>query len=267
MWNYWHIHPEVLIGLTLLQIGYLLCIGPLRKRFSFAHDVDPTNIFLFTLGIIVLFISLLSPLHVLGDKYLFSAHMVQHVLITLVAPPLLIMGIPGWMIKVLISRQWMYAFAKVLLHPIVAIVIFNLAFSIWHLPVLYNISVTNRHFHIFEHILFISTALIMWWPLLSKVKELPRLSYPLQMVYLFVMSLSQIVVFGTITFSPEPLYEWYVNAPQIWSHSPLRDQQIGAVIMKVGGGMLFITLMIVAFFRWYNSENNRHDSEQNVLMR
>tara|TARA_B100000029_G_C16852550_1_gene696108 strand:- start:159 stop:482 length:324 start_codon:yes stop_codon:yes gene_type:complete len=107
----------------------------------------------------------------------------------------------------------------------------------------------------------------MWWPLLSKMKELPRLSYPLQMVYLFVMSLSQIVVFGTITFSPEPLYEWYVNAPQIWSHSPLRDQQIGAVIMKVGGGMLFITLMIVAFFRWYNSENNRHDSEHKVLMR
>ena len=70
MWNYWHIHPEVLIGLTLLQIGCLLFIGPLRKRFSFAHDVDPTNIFLFTLWIIVLFISLLSPLHVLGDKYL-----------------------------------------------------------------------------------------------------------------------------------------------------------------------------------------------------
>ena len=81
------------------------------------------------------------------------------------------------------------------------------------------------------------------------------------MIYLFVMSVAQIVVFGPITFSREPLYQWYVDAPRIWSISVLSDQQIGAIIMKVGGGLLFITLLIIAFYRWYKSEEGETEPE------
>ncbi len=257
IWTHWHAHPDVLIGLTILEGGYLLLVGPLRKRYNLAGHAFPGQTATFTLGILVIFMSLLSPLHILSDKYLFSAHMVQHVLLTLVAPPLLLIGTPGWLISRILRPTWIFVIARTLVHPIVAIVIFNIVFSIWHLPRLYNLSVTNHGIHIGEHLLFIASALLMWWPLTSKIRELPRLSYPLQMVYLFVLSIAQIIVFGTITFSPEPLYEWYVNAPQIWSHSALADQQVGAVIMKVGSGLLFITLAICAFFRWYTVEQSK----------
>lgn len=261
IWTHWHAHPDVLIGLAILEGAYLLGVGPIRQRYNLADSVDPQQVATFTIGVLVIFFSLLSPLHILSDQYLFSAHMLQHVLLTLVAPPLLIIGTPDWLIRRMLRPDWAFITARITLHPVVAVVLFNVVFSVWHLPALYELSVTSRSVHIGEHLLFIATAMIMWWPLMSTMPELPRLSYPLQMVYLFVMSLAQIIVFGAITFAPEPLYEWYVNAPRIWSQSALADQQIGAVIMKVGGGLLFITLMIIAFFRWYGAEQRKEKAE------
>ncbi len=261
IWTHWHAHPDVLIGLAILEGAYLLGVGPIRQRYKLAESVDPQQVATFTLGVLVIFFSLLSPLHILSDQYLFSAHMLQHVLLTLAAPLLLLLGTPDWLVRRLLRPDWAFIAARVTLHPVVAVVLFNVVFSVWHLPALYELSVTSRPVHIGEHLLFIATAVIMWWPLMSTMPELPRLSYPLQMVYLFVMSLAQIIVFGAITFAPEPLYEWYVNAPRIWSQTALADQQIGAVIMKVGGGLLFITLLIIAFFRWYGAEQKKERAE------
>jgi len=72
---------------------------------------------------------------------------------------------------------------------------------------------------------------------------------------------AQIIVFGMITFAKQPIYDFYINAPRVWAMSPLVDQQIGAIIMKVGSGMLFLTLMIVAFFKWYNIEEAQRKAE------
>jgi putative membrane protein len=216
----------------------------------------------FTLGVLVIFVALLSPLHVLSDSYLFSAHMLQHVLLTLVAPPLLILGTPDWLIRPLLRPDLLLMAARLATRPVVAFVAFNVVFSIWHIPALYDVSVTNHAVHIGEHLLFIGTALLMWWPITSTMPELPRLSYPLQIVYLLMLSIAQIIVFGPVTFSREPLYEWYSNAPRIWSLSPLFDQQIGALIMKIGGGAIFMTLLIVAFFRWYRREEEQTKAER-----
>ena len=90
---------------------------------------------------------------------------------------------------------------------------------------------------------------------------------PLQVLYLLVLSIAQIIVFGPIVFSGEPLYQWYADAPQIWSLSTLTDQQIGAIIMKIGGGAIFMTLLIVAFFRWYNAEEKEAAAEVSQMAR
>jgi putative membrane protein len=107
----------------------------------------------------------------------------------------------------------------------------------------------------------VATAVLMWWPLTSRMPELPSISYPAQMLYLFGLSLAQIIVFGMLTFAREPIYEFYVNAPRISSLTPLADQQIGAIIMKLGGGLLFIGLLVVVFFRWYGDEERRTKME------
>ena len=127
---HWHGHPDVLIGLFILQGGYLIGIGPARKKFNLSQTVDPGQTLLFSSGVFVIFIALLSPLHALSDDYMFSAHMVQHVLLTLVSPPLLILGIPDWLISPIFKRDLVRKLARILFHPISAIVIFNVIFSI-----------------------------------------------------------------------------------------------------------------------------------------
>ena len=141
---------------------------------------------------------------------------------------------------------------------------FNVVFSIWHIPALYNSSLTSEAVHAVEHVMMVATAILMWWPLTSNLPELPRLDYPFQMGYIFILSIAQIIVFAIITFAEEPIYEFYVQAPRLWNLSPLLDQQLGGIIMKVGSGIYFVILLIVIFFKWYNQEEEvrRLDSEE-----
>ncbi len=257
LWTQWGGHTEALIALVALQVAYLIGVGPLRERYDLADETDPRQVATFTTGVLVIFVAVLSPIHAVGETYLFSVHMTQHVLITLVAPPLLILGTPDWLIRPLLRPNWAFRLARYLTHPILAFAVFNLIFSFWHVPGLYNASLTNHGVHFSEHVVMIGTALMMWWPLTSNMPELPRISYPAQIAYLFGLSLAQLIVFGTLTFASEAIYEFYVNAPRVSGLSPLADQQIGAIIMKLGGGILFIVLLIVAFYRWYGDEERR----------
>ena len=258
IWTHWHAHPEALIGLALLQGGYMLGVGPLRERYNLADGVEPRQIATFTAGVLVIYVALLSPIHVLSDNFLFSVHMTQHVLLSLVAPPLLLLGTPDWLLRPLLRPNLVFWTVRLATHPILAFALFNIAFSLFHVPALYNASVTYHWLHVIEHLIFIGTAVLMWWPIGSMMPELPRLNYPLQMMYLFALSIAQIIVFAIVTFSERPIYEVYANAPRVLNISPLLDQQIGALIMKVGGGTLFLTLLIIVFFRWF-----KHEEETN----
>ena len=258
---HWHGHPDALIGLAALQGLYLVGVGPLRQKYGLADGVDPRQVASFALGVFVLLISLISPLHVISDSYLFSGHMIQHVLLTLVAPPLMILGTPDWLLRPLIRPNFAFRLSKTLTHPILAFSVFNLVFSVWHVPSLYDLSLRNHAVHVGEHLLFTGAAFLMWWPLISRMPELPRLSYPLQMIYLFLMSIAQIIVFAPLVFASEPLYQEYAESPILWNIQALPDQQIGAIIMKVGGGLLFLTLLGIAFFRWNHSEQQTSRSE------
>ena len=260
LWLTWQADLESVVLLVVIEAVYLLGVGPLRQRNGWADDVAPRQVATFTLGVLVVFIALVSPIHVVSENYLFSVHMLQHVLLTLVAPPLMLRGIPDWLIRPLLRPNWSFRMARALTHPIGAFLTFNIVFSIWHIPALYNASLENHGIHITEHFLMITTALVMWWPLASSMPELPRVSPPMRMMYLFGLSVAQIIVFGALTFAGEPLYQFYVDAPRISSISVLADQQIGAIIMKVGGGALFMALLIVTFYRWYGEEERERQA-------
>ena len=254
IWLDWHLHPDVVIGLAALLAVYLYAVGPMRARLGIAETIEPRRVVMFTAGIVVIFVALNSPLHELSNDYLFSAHMIQHVLLTLAVPPLLISGTPGWVLRPLLRHKAVRVPARALTHPLVGFAAFNLMFSLWHFPALYAGSVDFHGIHIAEHILFLATGVMGWWPLMSNSAELPRLSEPVQMIYLLFMSIAQIFVFAPITFAGQPIYEHYVNAPVIWGISDIADQQAGGLIMKVGGGMVFMSLLIVTFFRWHSRE-------------
>ena len=256
-WTAWHGHPSVLVGLLVLTGGYLLGVGPLRRRYGWAPSVGSGQVTLFLSGILVIFIAVLSPLHELGDKYLFSAHMVQHLLLTLVVPPLLLLGTPGWLLRPLIRSSRVLKVARTLTLPVVAFILFNVVFVLWHVPGLYDLALRERGIHVLEHLMFLAAGVIMWWPVLSPLREVPRATYLVQMVYLFVQPTVPAILGAMITFSDGGLYTWYVEAPRVWDISAHTDQQVGGVIMWVPGGLAFLITLVVVFLVWAAQEESK----------
>ena len=253
-WTDWHVHPSIAIGIIAAAVVYLVGVGPLRERYELAERADPVKGIAFGAGLLVLLFALQSPLHDLGDDYLFSAHMTQHMILILLVPPLLLWGTPGWLLRPVLVHRRVFPVAQLITRPLIAIALFNVTLLLWHLPSAYEATLAIREVHVLEHMLFLGTATLLWWPVLSPVKELPRLSPPLQMLYLFVQSLMPAVLGSIITFSGQVLYETYATAPRVWDVSPLLDQQMGGLIMKIPGTLVLWGALTVVFFRWAGQE-------------
>ncbi|MBA3340741.1 MAG: cytochrome c oxidase assembly protein [Gemmatimonadaceae bacterium] len=245
-WWAWSIHPSTVLGLAVLAAAYEWRAN--RRAQNESLGVGRRLSFLAAL--LVIFVSLNGPIHDLSDVYLFSGHMVQHLLLTLAMPPLLIGGVPGWMLRPILRKSVVAAGARWLTRPVTCFVIFNVVIAAWHLPALYNAAMADHGVHIFEHLMFMSAAVLMWWPLTSQLPELPRLPYPGQMLYCFLMSIPMSIVAVYIVMADHILYPSYSAAPRIWGLSPMDDQMLGGLIMWVPGGLIFIIMMSVVFFKW-----------------
>ena len=243
LWR-WSIHPSTAIGIAALGALYLWAAHRLRKEPTLAQRSY------FFAGLLVMFVSLNGPIHDLSDYYLFSAHMVQHLLLTLAMPPLLLAGVPGWMLRPLLTSRGVAPLARFFTRAPIAFVTFNIVMAGWHLPPLYNAAMANHDIHILEHLMFMTAAVLMWWPLLSQLPEFPRLAYPGQMLYSFLMSIPMSIVAVYIAMSDHVLYPAYAAAPRILPVSPLEDQLLGALIMWIPGGIIFMIIMTVVFFKW-----------------
>ncbi|HET7790630.1 MAG TPA: cytochrome c oxidase assembly protein [Gemmatimonadales bacterium] len=217
----------------------------------------------FWAAIAVLFFSLNGPLHDLSDTYLFSAHMVQHLVLTLVFPPLLLYGTPARVVRPLLAPRGVARFSRWATRPVVAAVIFCAPITLWHFPVFYELAMRHHPLHIVQHLVFIATAVVMWWPVLSPVPEVPRASYPAQLLYLFLLGIPMSIVGAMITLARAPLYPFYAAAPRVWGLSPVADQEIGGLIMWVVGGLAFWAAMTVVWFRW-SVRDERGDAERAV---
>ncbi len=255
-WFQWHFHPDIVVGVILLEAVYLLGVGPLRNRYRLADAIPYRHVFLFSLGVLILFVALTSPIHHLADEFLFSAHMVQHLLLMLVTPALLITGTPAWLLRPLVRSPIVLAAVRFLTRPMVAFAISASVLALWHVPALYDLALRNEVAHILEHLTFIFSSVIMWWPVLSPLPEVPRASYPVQMVYLFSLTIPMGFIGAAITFSQQVLYPWYDTVPRLWGLSVISDQQIGGLILKIPGALTFMGVMAVVFFKWYSQDQN-----------
>ncbi|MDA0988614.1 MAG: cytochrome c oxidase assembly protein [Chloroflexi bacterium] len=255
-WWAWHWHPDLYGGLLLLAGLYLLYIGPLRGRLvqSELTRASRWQVVSFMTGVLLMLFALAGPIHELSDNYLFSAHMTQHIMLTLVVLPLLLLGTPGWLLRPLVGPGMVLKLGRFLTLPLVAFALFNGVFALWHFPVFYEGALHGRAFHILEHLIFMATAVIVWWPVLSPLSELPRISYPAQMLYLVLLSLSQTPLFAVVTFSNDVIYSFYEAAPRVWDISPLADQQLGGIIMKVAWLVIFLPAICTVFLRWFYRE-------------
>lgn len=253
-WLDWHLHPDVLLLCLGLLGGYWYAINVLRLQISDAGRVKKSQILSFCAGVLVIYIAAGSPMHDLAEQYLLTAHMTQHLLITMVAPPLLLVGVPVWLWQAALRGENVMRVARVLTNPLVAFGAINALIVLTHLPEVVDLALTAHWFHFFVHVALFGAAMMMWWPVLSNVPELPQLAEPYQMAYLFVLSVIPAVVGGFIVFSRSPVYDFYAEAPRIWGISAVEDQQIAAGIMKTFTPVILWSFIGVAFFRWYARE-------------
>jgi len=253
-WQQWDLHPSVVIGLAVLGGLYMYWSGlkaPRRRVVSFAA------------ALAVLGLALNGPLHNLSDTYLFSAHMVQHLVLTLVFPPLLLYGAPASVVRPLLQPRWVFRFARWATRPLAAGVLFSAPITLWHFPQFYQAALEHHPLHIVQHLVFIATAVIMWWPVLSPVPELPRASYPTQLVYLFLLGFPMSLAGAMITLTEGVLYPFYSAAPRVWGLTPLADQQLGGLLMWVVGTIYLWAATSVVWFRWSAREESG-DAERAV---
>jgi putative membrane protein len=249
----WSLHPSVIIGTGILGALYVYGIGPLRRR----HGWPPPSrwqVLSFFAALVVLLLSLNGPVHDLSDYYLFTMHMVQHLVLTLLFPPLLLAGMPRWLLHPLLVRPGVLRIARVLTRPWVAAVLFSISIAVWHLTPFYDLMMRSHEVHIATHLLFMVTATLMWWPVMGPAPELPRLPSGIAMLYLFLVGIPMQIVAALITFSDEVLYPWYVAAPRMWGLSPLEDQRLGGLLMWVPGNLWMFAAIGVLFFRWAREE-------------
>jgi putative membrane protein len=249
----WEVHPTVIAGCIGLLLWYFLD-GPLPAKRWIA----------FTAGVAILCLALISPIDPLGDQYLFSAHMFQHLLLILIVPPLIILGLTPERVGVWMTVPSVHAIERVLATPWIAWTSNMFMMSIWHIPALYNAANANTAIHILEHMTFLVTACMFWWPILSPIQE-QRLAPPKAMVYLFGAAAVSTVLGIVITFLPVGLYHPYLHpAGELgalhlirvtWGISAVDDERLAGLLMWVPGCSVYFVGLLMEMARWYNMKD------------
>ena len=243
-----HAHPDVWLLVMTLAAGYVWAV---RRRGP--GGASRKEIALFSAGLLALWAGADYPVHDLSEGYLFSVHMLQHMVFSLIAPPLLLMGTPRWLLSALVSPPRVLRAARFLTRPMVALIAFNVFVAVSHWPSLVDASLRSEPLHFGLHFFLVVTSFMMWSPVVGRVEELPQLSPPAKMLYLFLQSVLPTVPASFLTFAERPIYHFYETVPHPWIDA-LTDNRIAGLTMKLGGGALLWGIIAVLFFKWHADE-------------
>ncbi|MEX2046620.1 MAG: cytochrome c oxidase assembly protein [Chloroflexota bacterium] len=233
----------------------------------------------FFLGIATLLFAVVPALEVLAAD-LFSVHMLQHVLLTTIAPPLLFIGAPvrplllglpdlvrARVVRPLARGGPVRTLVHVLRHPLVAAVLFVGAVYLWHWPALYEAAVRDARLHVLQHAHFFGTAMLFWSVVIDPVPFRGTLSYAARIIYLLLAGAAQNTVLGgVLSFSTRLLYPHYADRTAAYGIDALTDQRIGGALMWVVGDSVFLLGVSLAFFRWLaHEEETQRRRERGTL--
>ena len=244
----WPFDPSVYAGLAALFLGHAW----LARR---VDDAQSKHTIYFGLGLITLWIALETPIDTISDHYLDSVHMLQHVLLGFVAPPLILLGLSRDMVGVLVR----FPFIRAITEPIAAQVVAAAVMIAWHLPALYDATLRSESLHIVEHLTFIGAGLVLYWPVLQATSAHARwkLAPPIMLLYMLVATLPQDAIALVLLFSREPFYDFYVHVPRLVpSLTPVIDQTLAGAVLMVLGKATFTVAGLAVFFRWFGGEHS-----------
>lgn len=261
-WTHWHNEPYLIGGLIVLGWLYALATGPFRSRLAPPGTAYPLRkAICFYLALVIFYLAVGSPLDQAGERFLLSAHMIQHQLIIYPAAILFLIGIPPWLASHATTRPELQLPFKIFTHPAIGALGYTASISIWHLPALYDWALRDKAVHILEHVTFFIAALLYWWPFFSPSREFPPAKPALQMLYLVAVTIMMTPLFAYLAFSSEILYPTYEYAPRLFAEfTPAQDQLLGAAIMKLGGMFVSFLALIYAFYQWYQGSERSQPS-------
>lgn len=254
----WHPHPDVWMLIMLLGGAYVYSLRRLASGHAppGAPAATRKQVTMFFCGLAALWVGADWPIHDLAEGYLFSAHMTQHTLFSLVAPPLLLLGVPRWLAERVVRPAAIGAAVRRMARPLPALILFNAVIVITHWAPVVNLALRSEPAHLSLHVVLFTSAALMWMPVVSPLADPGRLEPPAQMLYLFVQSIVPTVPASFFTFSRGVIYDGYASSPQIWGLSHTEDQQIAGVVMKIGGGLILWGVIALVFFRWQAAEES-----------
>jgi putative membrane protein len=260
----WTLEPGVVLGLGIGAIVWIRFVRQVNRSHP-GNPVPRRRSVFFLSGLGAIAVALMSGI----DRYdttLFSIHMVQHVLLTLVAAPLIVLGAPITLLlrvstpnvrqrvilPVLHSRV-----LRALTFPVVAWVLF--AGTMWwtHFSPLFNAALEDPAVHDLEHLLFLITGLLFWWPAVGLDPSPWRLSHPVRAMYVFLAMPQNTFLAVTILNSSAVLYAHYATLVRPWGPSALEDQQIAGAVMWITGDVLFISAMAAIIAGWMAHEKRQ----------
>jgi cytochrome c oxidase assembly factor CtaG len=250
----WPVEPTIVLALVALLAAWA---GAVRRW----GCPPPARTAALLAGVLLLALALLSPLDTLADRYLFTAHMLQHLLLLLVVPPLLWLGAPPRALVAALRWQPFTALERGLGRPLVAVALFTLVVTTWHAPALYEWALAQPTAHALEHVSFLGTALLYWWLVLWPGLSRARLAPLGRMGYLFAACVPNTVLGAVLAFASAPLYPTYASTADslglfpltrgAWGLDPLTDQQLGGLLMWLPGGLVYLGAIGVIFVRWH----------------
>lgn len=264
---HWHLHFDVWLLIGAFAGLYALSVRRERARRPGETVVSRAKVAYFAAGLGVMWLASDWPLHDVAEGYLYSAHMVQHLLLTLVVALLLVLGTPAWMVRNMLGRGRLLRVMRSLSRPVFGLIQFNIVLVLSHWPVVVEATVEYHPLHFVAHAVLLVSAVLMWMPVASQLPEIPRVKPPAQMLYLFLQTIVPTVPASFLTFNDRPLYKIYATFPRLWDISALTDQQTAGLIMKIVGGLYLWLIIGIIFFRWYESEERREKAvKDGVLM-
>lgn len=247
----WVPHPEVWLllgGLIGLYVYAVRVVGP-KAVPAGQPAITARQRAWFVLGMALLWVSADWPVHDIGERYLYLVHMSQHLVLTLVVPPLMVMATPEWLARLVLGtgrvNRWVHTMAR----PVPAALVFNMLVLLSHAPGVVDRASENAIFHYSVHTALVISALLLWLPICGPLKEL-RINPPAQMLYLFITSIIPTVPGAWLTFAEGSIYKVYDIPDRLWGISVTSDQQVAGLIMKLVGGTYLWVIIAVIFFRW-----------------
>lgn len=253
----WTFDPIVVLLLALPCAAYIAGLRRLRGSGRLARIVSPWRMLLFALGLLALALALLSPLDTY-DYRLFSIHMLQHLFLLIVAPPLLLLSRPIPVFLFGLPREWVRGIAAahhrspllrrataIALGPIGSWILYVGCIGLWHVPAAYNLTLQSADIHIFEHLCFFVTAMLSWWVIIQPFPGSRRLHPGIRLLYAWATMMPVGLIGLFLTIANHPWYAIYNAEHPLWGLSALDDQHLGGTMMWAPAGLVYFLSILL----------------------